>query len=55
MEPLQERIEELWARVDELSPADVEAAEVVAEGVDLLDRGVVRVAETGPDGSTVVH
>jgi 2,3,4,5-tetrahydropyridine-2-carboxylate N-succinyltransferase len=55
VEPLQERIEELWARVDELSPADVEAAEVVAEGVDLLDRGVVRVAETGPDGSTVVH
>ncbi len=55
MEPLQERIEELWARVDELSPADVEAAEVVAEAVDLLDRGVVRVAETGPDGSTVVH
>ena len=55
MEPLQERIEELWARVDELSPADVEAAEVVVEAVDLLDRGVVRVAETGPDGSTVVH
>ena len=55
MGPLQERIEELWSRVGELSPEDVEAAETVTEAVDLLDRGVVRVAETGPDGSTVVH
>jgi len=52
---LQERIEELWSRVGELSPADAEAAETVTEAVDLLDRGAARVAETGPDGSTVVH
>ena len=52
---LQERIEELWSRVEELSPADSEAAETVSEAVDLLDRGAARVAETGPDGRTVVH
>jgi 2,3,4,5-tetrahydropyridine-2-carboxylate N-succinyltransferase len=53
--PLQERIEELWSRVEELSPADSDAAETVTEAVDLLDRGAVRVAETGPDGRTVVN
>jgi 2,3,4,5-tetrahydropyridine-2-carboxylate N-succinyltransferase len=55
VELLQERIEELWSRVGELSPADAEAAHTVTEAVDLLDRGAARVAETGPDGRTVVH
>jgi 2,3,4,5-tetrahydropyridine-2-carboxylate N-succinyltransferase len=52
---LRDRVEELWARAGELSPADAAAADTVAEAVDLLDRGVERVAETAPDGTTVVH
>ncbi|HVC15410.1 MAG TPA: 2,3,4,5-tetrahydropyridine-2,6-dicarboxylate N-succinyltransferase [Acidimicrobiales bacterium] len=55
MDGLRQRIEDLWGRVGELSPADTEAAETVAEAVELLDRGVARVAEPGPDGDTVVH
>jgi 2,3,4,5-tetrahydropyridine-2-carboxylate N-succinyltransferase len=55
MDELRQRIEALWERVEELSPADTEARETVTEAVDLLDRGVARVAETGPDGTTVVH
>jgi 2,3,4,5-tetrahydropyridine-2-carboxylate N-succinyltransferase len=55
IEHLGARIEELWGRAGSLGPADHEATETVTEAVDLLDRGVVRVAETGPDGTTVVH
>ncbi len=55
MDGLRQRIEELWSRVGELSPADTEAEKTVTEAVDLLDRGVARVAETGPDGTTVVN
>ena len=55
MEALRQRIEVLWERIDELSPADDEAVETVAEAVELLDQGVVRVAETGPGGETIVH
>ncbi len=55
MEELRGRIEELWARLDELSPADTEAAATVTEAVGLLDRGEARVAETAPGGETVVH
>jgi 2,3,4,5-tetrahydropyridine-2-carboxylate N-succinyltransferase len=55
VDELRKRIDELWERVGELSPADADAAESVHEAVDLLDRGVVRVAEAGPDGDTVVH
>lgn len=55
MAELQARIEELWARAGELSPADTEAARVVDEAIDLLDRGQARVAEIGPDGEVVVH
>lgn len=52
---LRRRIEELFDRIEDLSPADVEAAEAAAEAVELLDQGLARVAETGPDGETVVH
>ncbi|MGH8988438.1 MAG: 2,3,4,5-tetrahydropyridine-2,6-dicarboxylate N-succinyltransferase, partial [Acidimicrobiales bacterium] len=55
MEALRQRIEELWERVGELSPKDTEAGETVTEAVDLLDRGLVRVAETASDGTTMVH
>ncbi len=55
MEDLAARIEELWEHAGELTPADAEASAIVTEAVDLLDRGVLRVAETGADGTTVVH
>lgn len=55
MSDLRARIEELWERVAELTPADRDAAAVVTEAVDLLDRGEARVAETADDGTTVVH
>jgi 2,3,4,5-tetrahydropyridine-2,6-dicarboxylate N-succinyltransferase len=52
---LRADIDDLWERAAALSPADTEALAVVTEAVDLLDRGEVRVAEAGPDGTTVVH
>ncbi len=52
---LQKRIEELWDRAGELSPADTEARRSVEEAIELLDRGEARVAEVGPDGEVVVH
>ncbi len=54
MADLQARIEELWERRGELSPADTDAAEVIREAVDLLDRGEERVAEV-VDDRVVVH
>ncbi len=55
MVDLQARIEELWDRAGELSPADGEAVATVTGAIDLLDRGEARVAEIGADGGTVVH
>jgi 2,3,4,5-tetrahydropyridine-2-carboxylate N-succinyltransferase len=55
MADLAARIEELWARRDELSPSDTDATAVIREAVDLLDRGQARVAELGPDGEPIVH
>ena len=37
MADLQARIEELWNRASELSPADVDASATVNEAIDLLD------------------
>ncbi|HLX86962.1 MAG TPA: 2,3,4,5-tetrahydropyridine-2,6-dicarboxylate N-succinyltransferase [Acidimicrobiales bacterium] len=54
MADLQARIEELWARADELRPGDVDALETVTEAVELLDRGEARVAEEQA-GDVVVH
>jgi 2,3,4,5-tetrahydropyridine-2-carboxylate N-succinyltransferase len=45
MADLQSRIEELWARKDELTPRDGDARAIVHEAIDALDRGEVRVAE----------
>ena len=55
MAELQGRIEEIWERAGALSPADTEAVDLVDRAIDLLDRGEVRVAEVGDDGTTVVH
>lgn len=55
MADLQSQIEELWARSDELDPADGDAAAVVSQAIELLDSGQARVAEWGADGQVVVH
>jgi 2,3,4,5-tetrahydropyridine-2,6-dicarboxylate N-succinyltransferase len=55
VEELRAEVDGLWERSSSLSPADTGALAVVTEAVELLDRGEVRVAETGPDGATVVH
>jgi 2,3,4,5-tetrahydropyridine-2,6-dicarboxylate N-succinyltransferase len=52
---LSARIETLFERLSELTPDDADAVADVTEAIELLDSGEARVAETGPDGSTVVH
>jgi 2,3,4,5-tetrahydropyridine-2-carboxylate N-succinyltransferase len=54
MADLQAKIEELWARRGELSPADADAAAIVEEAIDLLDTGRGRVAEVDPSTDEVV-
>ncbi|MGH9076629.1 MAG: 2,3,4,5-tetrahydropyridine-2,6-dicarboxylate N-succinyltransferase [Acidimicrobiales bacterium] len=55
MTDLRSRVGELWERRAELGPADAAARHTVHEVVDLLDRGVERVAEVGAGGDVVVH
>ena len=56
MADLQASMEELWERRGELSPADLDAAALVTEAVELLDSGQARVAEVDPaTGEVVVH
>ena len=50
MADLQAQITELWARRDQLSPADADAFAVVRQAIDLLDSGEARVAEVRGDG-----
>jgi 2,3,4,5-tetrahydropyridine-2-carboxylate N-succinyltransferase len=52
---LEAQINELWARRQELGPADRDAVATAREAVDLLDRGEARVAELAADGTPVVH
>src|SRR5579863_6289466 len=54
MADLPSQIDDLWSRVDELSPADGDALAIVTEAIDLLDRGEARVAEVDPVGGDVV-
>jgi hypothetical protein len=39
MSDLQERIEDLWARRDDLGPDDTTARATVEEAIELLDTG----------------
>jgi 2,3,4,5-tetrahydropyridine-2-carboxylate N-succinyltransferase len=55
MSDLEQQIEALWARADQLSPRDKDAAATVEQAIELLDSGEARVAEIADDGSTVVH
>lgn len=52
---LHARIAALWARRDEVGPADPDAVTTVHEAIDLLDRGEVRVAEMDADGTVTVN
>jgi 2,3,4,5-tetrahydropyridine-2-carboxylate N-succinyltransferase len=54
MADLQGKIEELWERRGELSPADTEAAGIVEEAIELLDSGQARVAEVDATTDEVV-
>ena len=54
MADLQERIDALWQRAGELTPADTEALAVVTEAVGLLDSGEARVAEVDQATDQVV-
>ena len=50
------RVEALWERAGELSPADADALEVVTAAIDLLDSGEARIAEIDPlTDQVVVH
>jgi 2,3,4,5-tetrahydropyridine-2,6-dicarboxylate N-succinyltransferase len=55
MPDLPERVDKLWERQSELSPADRDALATVEEAIDLLDRGEARVADVSADGSTLVN
>ena len=54
-EVLRSHIEELWAGRDGLSASDPEVTATIHEAIDLLDRGVVRVAEPDGAGGVVVN
>jgi 2,3,4,5-tetrahydropyridine-2-carboxylate N-succinyltransferase len=55
MSDIQNQIESLWQRRDEITAADEDAKAIVDQAIELLDTGEVRVAETGPDGEIVVN
>ncbi len=50
-----EAIERLWERRGDLSPGDAESWAVVAQVLEGLDKGELRVAEEAPSGEVVVH
>jgi 2,3,4,5-tetrahydropyridine-2-carboxylate N-succinyltransferase len=54
MADLRARVDDLWRRRAEIEPGDTDAAAVVHEAIDLLDRGEARVAEV-VDDEVVVH
>jgi len=54
MADLQSHIEELWARVSELTPDDTDALTTVTEAIEFLDSGEARIAEVDPISDEVV-
>jgi 2,3,4,5-tetrahydropyridine-2-carboxylate N-succinyltransferase len=55
LQSLEERVDELWQRREELDDRDAAARATVLSAMELLDSGRVRVAELGNDGEVVVH
>ena len=54
-EALARSIDDLYDRIADLKTGDKEATQTVETVIDLLDHGVVRVAEVDGAGATVVH
>ena len=52
---LEQRVDELYANLSELSVEDREAREVVETAIGMLDDGSARVAEIDASGDVVVH
>ena len=52
--PLDERLDELWARRAEVSSEDADARAVVVAAVDALDAGAARVAWPDPETGEIV-
>lgn len=48
------RVDELWTRRGDLSPADIDARDLVLGALDQLDRGEARVARVDPRSDAVV-
>ncbi len=55
LEVLEQKIDELWQRREQLSDRDEYVRATVLSVMELLDRGRLRVAEIGPDDTVVVH
>ncbi len=55
MPEIRARIEELWARRDEIDADDPDVVATIHAAIDLLDSGEARVAEVAGDGTVVVH
>ncbi len=55
LQSLEERVDELWRRREQLSDRDEAARAIVLSVMELLDSGRVRVAEIGCDGEVIVH
>jgi 2,3,4,5-tetrahydropyridine-2-carboxylate N-succinyltransferase len=52
---LARSVEDLYEHLADVATGDKEASETVDMAIDLLDRGVVRVAEVDASGAVVVH
>jgi 2,3,4,5-tetrahydropyridine-2-carboxylate N-succinyltransferase len=55
LEVLEQKIDELWERREQLSDRDDYVRATVMSVMELLDCGRLRVAEIGPDDTVVVH
>ncbi len=55
LEVLEQKIDELWERREQLSDRDEYVRATVLSVMELLDCGRLRVAEIGPDEEVVVH
>jgi 2,3,4,5-tetrahydropyridine-2-carboxylate N-succinyltransferase len=52
---IEQDIAALWERRNGMSENDLQARRVVTDVIDALDRGEIRVAEVGADGTVTVH
>jgi 2,3,4,5-tetrahydropyridine-2-carboxylate N-succinyltransferase len=55
LDALERAVDELYDHIADVKTGDKDATETVETAIDLLDRGVVRVAEVDGTGAVVVH